>query len=197
MATRKKLSPMTKRYMSAQKSFAKFNRSVSRDLKKASRYAKKNFSVKAVLKKKKDVEKKILKAAWETSGAGMHQATLAGAEVVLVHARANAPFDSGNLMASLEIKGSPLPKRAGSSLSKLAKGTYKIWHKVVTGTRQALGIKSSAKGYYPASMEFGWERGGKKHPGKPYLRPAIYDNKVAIRAAAARAIRAAVERGAR
>ena len=44
-----------------------------------------------------------------------------------------------------------------------------INYKVMTGTREELGIPAGEKGYYPAALEYG----GLDHQPIPYMRPAL------------------------
>jgi HK97 gp10 family phage protein len=56
----------------------------------------------------------------------------------------------------------------------------------------------SAKGYYPASQEYGWEYPkGVFHPPHPYIRPAFDENKARMRNRLRDAYKRAIERAGR
>lgn len=102
------------------------------------------------------------------------QAVREAARPVLSTAKQIVPIESGRLQRSLKI-------RAGKRSRKL------IFVVVKPGTRSELGIPASASGYYPAHVELGYKRGGKKFPGNRYLRDAILlERSDAIRTISAR-----------
>lgn len=112
------------------------------------------------------------------------QAVREAARPVLSTAKQIVPIDSGKLQRSLKI-------RAGKRSRKL------IFVVVKPGTRSELGIPQAASGYYPAHVELGFKRGGKKFPGNRYLRDAILlERSDAIRTISAR-IKEGIERIAR
>lgn len=77
-------------------------------------------------------------------------------------AKAYAPVDRGLLKRSIRTK------------SKSKRGTIRV--SITTGTRDQLGIPATAKGYYPAAIEYGT----RKQPAKPYMRRALTNKKTTI-----------------
>lgn len=88
---------------------------------------------------------------------------------VLAAAKSKVPADRGRLRDGLKL--SAFSRKSGVGAS------------VKTPTRKKLGIPADAKGYYPASLEYGWTLrvfGSKFNtrvmPATPYLRPALDEN---------------------
>jgi len=85
--------------------------------------------------------------------------------------KARVPVDTGRLRDSLKIVAWTGKRRQRG----------KFGFKVVTGTREELGIPEGAKGYYPFAVEAGhytarsWilGSGGKRVPARPYMRPGF------------------------
>lgn len=69
----------------------------------------------------------------------------------------------------------------------------RIAFKVMTGTRQELGIPAGEKGYYPAALEYG----GLAHQPIPYMRPALTKSRQKVIATVREKILAGIEREAR
>ena len=85
------------------------------------------------------------------------------AKPVLVQARRLAPVgETGRLRRTLKLRSGKRSKRLISAI-------------VQTGTRAALGISSSAKGYYPAHVALGTKAKGKRaaRPAQKFLRGAM------------------------
>lgn len=80
-------------------------------------------------------------------------------DVLLPAVDRNVPIDTGRLAASLKVKVFSKRNLFGA--------------KVVTGTREELGIGPEEKGYYPMAVETGTS----KQAAQPYLRPALHGNK--------------------
>ena len=92
----------------------------------------------------------------------------AAKEIILPHAKALAPVDTGRLRKSLKIRAA---KRSRN----------RIGVKLEAGTREKLGIPADAKGYYPLALELGYvNRGGQFEKPWPYMRPALYDNRAEL-----------------
>lgn len=98
------------------------------------------------------------------------------AKDVLDSARANVAVDTGALRDGLAVKAVK-PKRGVFGLQ------------VATPTRAELGIDAEAKGFYPAVLEYGSEN----HTARPYLRPALDENREKARATIAASIRAELD----
>jgi len=117
----------------------------------------------------KELEKALTRLGIETTTKLMKEAAVAAAQPVLDAARDNAPKLSGRLEQNIRIRPVGRKTFAGAM--------------VQTGTRAKMGISGSSKWYYPAHVELGhpkmlFGKGpfGRVEP-KPYLRPALYDNK--------------------
>jgi HK97 gp10 family phage protein len=100
---------------------------------------------------------------------------------VLKAARNKVPFDQGWLKSSLHIK------------SRTRKGVTKLY--VATGTREKLQIDADEKAFYPAVLEFGTFEN--RAIAKPYLRPAITENKTQVIEIMRKDIAKGIERGLR
>jgi hypothetical protein len=80
------------------------------------------------------------------------------ARFVLEDARRLAPGDTGTLKRRLHIRA--MKRRRG-----------RIGYLIASGTREQLGIKADAKGFYPASQHYGWfPRGAKAELGGVHLK---------------------------
>ena len=107
--------------------------------------------------------------------------------IVLPAARRNAAARFGHRSSVAVVRN-----KKGKSISVHLKDTLKVkpvkarrgafGYGVRTGTRQELGIPADAKGFYPIALEYGWvtARGGRHIPPRPYMRPALWDNKQRI-----------------
>ena len=78
---------------------------------------------------------------------------------VVTVAKGYAPIDTGRLKRSLKLR------------SKTRRGNTSI--RIVTGTREQLGIDPNAKGFYPAAIEYG----SKNQAPRSYLRRAITERR--------------------
>ncbi len=142
---------------------------------------------------------KALDAALEALGIKVRDrivklGTKAGAGVWLRAAKAKAPVGprkprGRHLKSTLKVV--PVPGSWGRKYDK-------IGHRVVTGTRQELGIPPDAKYYYPAALEYG--RRDPSDPrvsiAQPFLRPAFDENEARVKAVASEKIWAGVKRAA-
>ena len=112
----------------------------------------------------KELEQKVQKKIVKT-------ATKDIAERILRNAKSRVPVNSGKLKDKLKIKAFSTKKGIG--------------HRVITPTRNELGISSDPKkGYYPAHIELGFinARTGRHVAPNPYLRPALENHKDSLRA---------------
>ena len=96
-----------------------------------------------------------------------------GARIALKAARANAPWETGELSNGIILKGEKLRKRG-----------KKVYQVTLDPAKNDIFVKTTKDGkryYYPASMEYGFiTRDGGYSPGFHYLRDALVDNKTAI-----------------
>lgn len=90
----------------------------------------------------------------------VRQALRKAAAPILATAKARVAVDTGALRDGLTIRA-----------VKAKKGVFGI--QVATPRRAELGIPADAKGFYPAVLEYG----SVDHPPKPYLRPALEQNR--------------------
>lgn len=122
----------------------------------------------------------------------LNKAIKEAARFVLDDAKAHAPKDTGALKQALHIR--TMKRKRG-----------RIGYLVASGTREELGIKAGAKGFYPASQHYGWfpakvkgayrsrfandrhlrrylkaEYGGLRVPAKPYLRNALLGDQARV-----------------
>ena len=112
----------------------------------------------------------------------LRRALREGGRPILADAKSRAPVDSGKLRDSIKLRAMRIRKR----------NRYGV--QIRTGTRSELGIPSDARGFYPASQEYGWGEGnsggsiaakalsaasggGRGGPARPYLRPALEGNR--------------------
>ena len=86
-------------------------------------------------------------------------------EIVLPAAKAKVPVDKGLLRKGLKVKA-----------AKAKRGSF--GSHVVTPTREKLNIDPSERGYYPAVLEYG--ASGRQIPARPFLRPAMDNNKTKV-----------------
>jgi len=117
------------------------------------------------------------------------KATRAAAKLVLESAKARVPVLTGELESSLKVRA--MKKRKGQRRGK------KFGHSVVTGEGFFVGDQ-----FYGGFLELGTKERYLKKSGKSvgripagehdFLRPALYDNKVAIRAIFNRVMRQVV-----
>ena len=92
------------------------------------------------------------------------KALRAGAKLVQARAKALVPVDEGDLRKSLKVRTRKRRKRQPD--------VFGI--EVQTGTREQLGIKADAPGYYPLAVEYGYHRvDGTWIAPRSYLRAAI------------------------
>ena len=79
--------------------------------------------------------------------------------------------EQGKFRKRLHLQDS-IKVKAGAS-----KKNY-VERRVVTGTRDELGIPPDAKGYYPSALEFGYThaKSGRQVPGRYYMLRALTDN---------------------
>jgi HK97 gp10 family phage protein len=80
----------------------------------------------------------------------------AGGNWVLKESKRLCPIRSGKLKRSLKLRA--MKRRRG-----------RVGYRIMTGTREELGISEDDKGYYPAMVELGT----RKMPAKSYLRAAV------------------------
>lgn len=119
------------------------------------------------------------------------RATRAGATVVLNAARSIVGKRTGKLARGLRVRA-------------LKRSRKRFGHKVVTPTREYLGIAKDAKHYYPAVLEYGTKGGRpwKSDPRKrtkaraphPFMRPALKNNQGAVLEAVRSTIKVETER---
>lgn len=64
---------------------------------------------------------------------------------------------------------------------------------IVTGTRGELGIPASARGYYPAALEYGYKRAGRHIAPRSFMRRALYNKKSRVLAEMAAHIRRKID----
>lgn len=78
-----------------------------------------------------------------------------------------APVNLGRLKASIKQQ------------SRTKRGISRA--KVVTGTREELGVDDNQKGFYPAAIEYGYKTSsGKVIPAKPFMRRAITEKQDSV-----------------
>ena len=96
-----------------------------------------------------------------------------GANIALKAARANAPWQFGDLANGIVLKGEKLRKRG-----------KKVYQVTMDPAKNDIFVKTTKDGkryYYPASMEYGFiTRDGGYSPGFHYLRDSLVDNKAEI-----------------
>lgn len=96
-----------------------------------------------------------------------------GARIALKAARANAPWETGELSNGIVLKGERARKKG-----------KKVYQVTLDPAKNDIFVKETKDGkryYYPASMEYGFiTRDGGYSPGFHYLRDALVDNKTAI-----------------
>ena len=96
-----------------------------------------------------------------------------GARIALKAARANAPWETGELSNGIVLKGERARKKG-----------KKVYQVTLDPAKNDIFVKTTKDGkryYYPASMEYGFiTRDGGYSPGFHYLRDALVDNKTAI-----------------
>jgi hypothetical protein len=96
-----------------------------------------------------------------------------GARIALKAARANAPWETGELSNGIVLKGERARKKG-----------KKVYQVTLDPVKNDIFVKTTKDGkryYYPASMEYGFiTRDGGYSPGFHYLRDALVDNKTAI-----------------
>lgn len=96
-----------------------------------------------------------------------------GARIALKAARANAPWETGELSNGIVLKGERARKKG-----------KKVYQVTLDPAKNDIFVKTTKDGkryYYPASMEYGFiTRDGGYSPGFHYLRDALVDNKAAI-----------------
>ena len=97
------------------------------------------------------------------------RATRRAAKPVQDTAKSLAPIRTGTLRKNILIRA--IKRKRGSRI---------IGAKVVTATRERLGIDEDDKFYYPAIMEYG--AASRNIPARPYLRPAMDANRDKVRA---------------
>lgn len=113
-----------------------------------------------------DDVKKLFNQVENVSVKVLTKAAKTAAKIVLSHAKANAPIDTGNLKKSMKLK---MERR------RKWKRVYDI---KFVGENLAKESKSGKRSFYPASQEYGWiMKNGKKHPGKRFLRDAADKNR--------------------
>ena len=83
---------------------------------------------------------------------------------VLATAKALAPVKTGRLRRYIRII---------SARGKTRSGMRKVGAQVVTGTRKQMRISPKAKHYYPMAVEMGHGN----VPARPYMRPALENNR--------------------
>lgn len=100
----------------------------------------------------------------------------AGAKIIQRAAKANAPQgETGNLRKFIKVRAD---KRSRSRLGI----------RVMTGTRDQLGIDANDPVYYPGVVEYG----SKNRPPQPFMRPAFNANQARAKRAIVKAIRSFV-----
>ena len=96
-----------------------------------------------------------------------------GGRIVLLAARAKAPWRFGDLANGIILKGEKLRKRG-----------KKVYDVMMDPAKNDIFVKTTKDGkryYYPASMEYGFiTRDGGYSPGFHYLRDSLVDNKAEI-----------------
>ena len=96
-----------------------------------------------------------------------------GARIALKAARANAPWETGELSNGIVLKGERARKKG-----------KKVYQVTLDPAKNDIFVKTTKDGkryYYPASMEYGFiTRDGGYVPGFHYLRDSLVDNKAAI-----------------
>lgn len=111
----------------------------------------------------KALQKKLDSLGKQAGGKMLQSAMREAMKPVLDAARAAAPRDTGNLARKIKL----------SSVRLRGKGKGIA---VKTPTRAQLGIPKDAKGYYPAHQEYGTRR----NPARPYMRPALLNNRARV-----------------
>lgn len=133
------------------------------------------------------------KLAFETQAKVIDGVLDKGSRLVLAAAKSLAPADTGALYLHLKIKGKSAFARGGG-----LRENSRFKRSIVTGTRREMMIDPNVKGYYPFSIEYGYRRANGVHvPARPYMRPALEQNKELIRGNMAREIKRAVEKSIR
>jgi len=125
----------------------------------------------------KKLEKQFKKLDLKLQKKTIKKALRDSAKIVKNTAKARVGVRSGKLKKSLKVR----------TEKGLKRGQFGIV--VVTGTREELNIDADDKYYYPAAVEFGT----KNLPAKPYLRPAIDENRDLIFDLIASRIRSAIK----
>ena len=119
------------------------------------------------------VTDKLNAKLWELetkeSKKGAKRATREAAKVVLRYAKSNVPVDSGALKKSLKVK----------AMKRSRKNKDQVGSTVITGIDTMKAFVGDQ--FYGQFIEFGWTlRDGSEEPPRPFLRPALWDNKVEI-----------------
>lgn len=100
---------------------------------------------------KRNLEEMEKKAKNYTVGEAVKEAAMTAKAL----AEANAPRDTGRMADTMQI-------------GKLKTKRSRKWQLVLTGTREQLGIKADAIGYYPAAQEFGYTTRPRKAVSEVY-----------------------------
>lgn len=96
------------------------------------------------------------------------RSTRKAAKPVQASARARVPVRTGLLKKGIQIRS-----------AKRSRKSPIVGVSVITAARQRLNIEEGDKYYYPTIVEYG--AASRNIPARPYLRPAIEENKVAVR----------------
>lgn len=120
----------------------------------------------------------------------MRQGIRAGGKVFLAAAKANAPVRSGLLRKRIKLR-----------VAKARRGEYRM--RVMTGTREEMGIPADSPSYYPAHVEHGHAivtHDGVMvgmQPPQPYMRPAFDEKKAEAEAVSVKTMIDGIEREAK
>ncbi len=116
----------------------------------------------------KDVEK-LMKEIGKVAQKHITKSVRAGANIVRDEARKNAPLDTKKLKKSIKAK------------AERGKKGKKVFRVGFYGEGLAKESKDGNRSFYPVSQEYGWTmENGKRIHTKPFLRPAIDNNRERI-----------------
>lgn len=105
----------------------------------------------------------LLKAGRDIDAAAQ-RALEKGAPILQSEMQALVPIDEGNLLEHIQIDG---PHQEGN------------YSYIEVGVIHKSGFTDAETARYGNAQEYGWSSGGKFHPGRSYIRPAI-DRKRAL-----------------
>ena len=110
----------------------------------------------------------------------------AGGKILLSETKRHASYISDKLVTGLKLRALKRRSRRGAATKVL--GVV-----VLTPTKQHLGIKENAPGFWPVHVEMGFKHVGGKHiPARSYLRKAADNNRERVFSVVGASIREAL-----